>query len=226
METELRGSLRGSKNDYNPNGPRLVGEDSSHERTAMKRALVLCLLLGLSTFAFAGSQYTINFEQYPGYTQITNQYASDMVTFENALQLVAPGYDYFDFPPHSGSGVITNDPGSTLMINFTTAMESVSGWYADPSGITVDAYNSKGTLISSFVGTGVVGSDLQFAVNNTNSGGYISYITITDNGGQPDSFIIDDLSFDVPEPGVLSLIIPGLMGALVMLRRKPLMART
>ena len=192
----------------------------------MKKALVPLVVLALSCFAFAGSQsFSINFEQYSGYTQITNQYAADGVTFQNALQLVAPGYDYFDYPPHSGNGVITNDPNNPIIVTFATAMQEVTGWYADPNGITVDAYNVHGQLIGTFNGSAIVGSNLQFSLSSTNSGGYISYITISDNGSQPDSETIDDLFFEVPEPGMLSLICPGLLGAFAMLRRKSVVAK-
>ena len=54
--------------------------------------------------------YTIDFEQLASYTQVTNQYAAQFVLFDNALQLNVPDYNYFDYPPHSGVGVVTNDP--------------------------------------------------------------------------------------------------------------------
>jgi len=185
----------------------------------MKRALLPVLILALSCAAFAGSSTTIDFEQYAGYTQITNQYAG--VTFQNALQLVAPGYDYFDYPAHSGSGVITNDPNDPIMVTFTNAVQMVSGWYTDPNGVTVDAYNVHGQLIGTFNGSAVIGSNLEFMLSSTVAGGYISYITISDNTQQPDSETVDDLTFSLPEPGVLSLLFPGLLGVYGVMRRKP-----
>jgi len=59
----------------------------------MKKLLLLLFLVSLSSLAFA-TTITIDFEQYASYTQITNQYAG--VNFTNALQLVAPYYDYFE----------------------------------------------------------------------------------------------------------------------------------
>src|SRR5208283_4145054 len=72
----------------------------------MKKLLLPLLVFAFSALAFAGSQttFTINFEQYPEYTQITNQYAGQYATFTNALQLVAPYYDYFDYPPTPAMG--------------------------------------------------------------------------------------------------------------------------
>jgi len=188
----------------------------------MKKALLPLLVFAFSAFAFAGSEsFSINFEQYPEYTQITNQYAAQFVTFSNSLQLVAPGYDYFDYPPHSGNGVITNDPNDPIQVNFTTlsGADKVSGWYTDPNGVTVNAYNSKGVLLSSFNGAGVIGSSLEFSLSE--SGGGIAYITISDNGGNPDNETVDDLSYNViPEPSSLLIVCSGLLSGAGLLRLK------
>src|SRR5271167_2468426 len=133
----------------------------------MKKILLPLLVLAFSGFAFAGSEtFTINFEQYPGYTQITNQYAGQYATFTNALQLVAPYYNFGDYPAHSGSGVITNDPLNPIQVNFAVApgylgVNTVTGWYTDPYGITVNAFDSKGNLVGTFNGSAVIGSNLE-----------------------------------------------------------------
>jgi hypothetical protein len=193
----------------------------------MKKALLPLLVLALSAFAFAGSQtFSINFEQYAGYTQITNQYAGQYATFTDALQLVAPYYDYFDYPAHSGSGVITNDPLDPIQINFAASIPGaiagvglVTGWYTDPNGITVKAYNSTGGLISTFNGAGVIGSSLEFSISQAYGG--IAYITISDNGGNPDSETVDDISYEfIPEPNGLLVMCSGLLGAMGLLRLK------
>src|ERR1017187_5549942 len=107
----------------------------------MKKLLLLVMLMSLSSLAFAAS-ITINFEQFSAYTQIDTQYQiSDGVTFANALQLVAPFYDWFDYPPHSGNGVTTNDPNDPITVAFSTAMYNVSFWYAAPDGIVVTGSN-------------------------------------------------------------------------------------
>jgi len=182
----------------------------------MKKMLLPLLVLTFSAFAFAGS-VTIDFEEYPEFTQITNQYsASDGVNFTNALQLVAPDYDYFDYPPHSGSGVITNDPNSPLMMTFTPgqAPYSLSGWFSSPSGITAMAYDSHGNLLATFTGA-------TLAANGTNPGtnapfllkgtGYISYVTFDDAIG-PDGLTLDDLKWDpIPEPGTPMVMSTGLL---------------
>lgn len=190
----------------------------------MKKLLLPLLVLAFSAFAFAGSEnFSINFEQYPEYTQITNQYAGQYATFGNSLQLVAPGYDYFDYPPHSGSGVITNDPNDPIQVSFAnwngSGADKVTGWYTDPNGVTVNAYNSKGGLLTTFNGAPVIGSNLEFSVSDPSGG--IAYITISDNGGNPDNETVDDLSYElVPEPNGLLVVCSGLLAAVGLLRLK------
>ncbi|MGD0630133.1 MAG: hypothetical protein ABR987_12305, partial [Terracidiphilus sp.] len=136
------------------------------------RLLLLVLLLSGSSLAFAGTT-TINFEQYAEYTLITNQYtAADGVTFSNALQLVAPDYDYFDYPPHSGNGVITDagdypDAYDSIGVSFSQGMISVSGWYTDPYGVIVTAYDSSNNVITTFDGAPVYQADSSFLVTGT-----------------------------------------------------------
>jgi hypothetical protein len=191
----------------------------------MKKTLLpLCVLvLAFSAPAFAGS-ITLNFEQYPEFTQITNQYAADNVTFTNAMQLVAPGYDYYDYPPHSGSGVITNDDGfednpSTLIMTFTgDDPHSLSGWFSAPSGITIDAYDSSSDLIATFTGS-TNQSNAEFMLD---PGTPIAYVTFNAAIGA-DGLTLDDLTYTpVPEPGTLTLICTALLAGFGMLlgRRK------
>ena len=124
----------------------------------MKKLLLLVLVLSLSSITFA-SVITINFEQYSGYTQITNQYqAGDGVVFANALQLVAPFYDDTDYPPHSGSGVILNDPWDPIQVTFTDStvgVRTASFWYTDPDGIVVTGYGVGGNVLATVMRRGV-----------------------------------------------------------------------
>ncbi len=184
----------------------------------MKKLALLFVVLSFSSLAFAGSE-TINFEQYAGYTQITNQYASIGVTFDSALQLVAPNYDYFDFPPHSGNGVITDDPSNVITMTFAAgfAGTSLTGWYNAPAGMTATAYNSMGQVIATFTGSTTPGITQEFALNAST---YIAYITFNDAGGG-DYMTLDDLTWtSIPEPATTLVMGSGLLTFGIMLRRK------
>jgi hypothetical protein len=170
----------------------------------MKTLFLSAVLLSFSSMAFAET-FTIDFEQYPEFTQITNQYSGDFVTFTNALQLVAPDYDYFDFPPTSGSGVITNDPNDPIQVNFWAPFQTATG------------YDGVGDVLDTFDGAPVIGSDLEFIVSSSSP---IAYITISDDDGSPDSLTVDDLSVTTPEPGSLFLFGSGALGLLGFMRRK------
>ena len=123
---------------------------------------------------------------------------------------MAPFYDWFDYPPHSGNGVITNDPNDPITVAFSTAMYNVSFWYAAPDGIVVTG--SNGAVV---IGAGVDATNPQITVP-----GVVTSITISANDG-PDSVTVDDLKYTVvPEPGSFMLVGTGLLGVAATLRRK------
>jgi hypothetical protein len=184
----------------------------------MRKYVVLIALLSFaSSLAFADEQtFLINFEQYPEFTQITNQYTDDLATFTNSLELVAPDYDYFDYPPHSGSGVITNDPNDPIEVDFSEPISTVTGWVSAPDGATLTLWGTGGE-IGSYILPDTNMSNEEFLEISSIP---ITEITLSATDGA-DSETLDDLGYiTTPEPGSLTLLGSGVLVMAGALRRK------
>jgi len=201
----------------------------------MKPAFILLLFLfsGLLPKTTRADSTTINFENLSDSTTVGSAYASSGVIFTNAVILTAgESLNELDFPPHSGSNVV-GDVFGPITLTFLTPVSSFSGFFTYAAHLTLDGYGSSNQLL-------VTASSL-FSANSVSSGnqpneliqlnfpGGIDSVTIT---GDPagTSFALDDVSFTtvptntVPEPGSVSLLFTGIALALVIGRRKLLIA--
>ncbi len=157
--------------------------------------------------------------------EVVDQYADLGVAFGHAIALISGlGLDETDFPPRSGTNVIS-DNGGPLEIFFDSPVTNVFAYFTYGTAIEFAAFDASNVRIgsnrSAFSsnlggGSGELGSATNELLQLSFSGG-IRKVTIT---GDPDggSFTLDDLTFEpvrsngVPEPSSLALLGLGLLG--------------
>jgi hypothetical protein len=167
------------------------------------------LLLGIGQSSFAT---TLDFEGLSDGDTVTNQFVAQGVTVSNGTVLTAGvSLNEFEFPPMSGSNVVSDD-GGPLSFVFIVTMFSFAGFFTYVVPITVSAFDAGSNLLGSV--TSVFLSN-QALSGDTGSGpnellqltglGNIAKVTVS---GDPagSSFVVDDVRFSaVPEPGTLML---------------------
>jgi hypothetical protein len=148
--------------------------------------------------------------------------ASQGVTFTNAEQVEFPDYNFWGYPPHSGFGLIGNEPGPDITATFAHPQSFVGGFYSSPFCVDFTAYDSKGKLIGDIRMDDDYGwaDPFWFKAKDISS----IHFDVPVSG----FLTLDDLSFEapcdpppvVPEPGSLFLLGSGLLAAAGTLRRK------
>jgi len=164
---------------------------------------------------------TINFDALADGDSVTTQYPG--LTFANTIVLSAGiSLNEFEFPPHSGSNVVS-DNGGPIAIAFSTPVTSVSGFftYLVPLNLTgYDASNNPvATAASAFQSNLALSGDPGSSPNEPLILVFASGISrVTMQGGSGGgSFVLDDLSYSpvassgVPEPST------GLLAACALL---------
>jgi hypothetical protein len=156
-------------------------------------AALLTLLLTLTAQSALAVTTTLNFDDIPSNTQLTNQYQS--------LGVIASGVtvvNEFSTPwsantpsnvAYAPTGLMTFTLDQSVLANVQTVSAYVSG--ITPVGIY--AYDSSGTLVGS---AAAPSGTLNALVTVTSSGNPIASITIHDGGS---AFIIDTLMLTQPD---------------------------
>jgi hypothetical protein len=173
--------------------------------------LISAFILGIS--AVPVSAVTIDFESVPQsqWNDIGNWYSGSGVTFSGAMILNAnetPNTTYWldstNYPPHSAVQVMSApyDPygnAATITGTFASPVKYVSVYYTSDSDLFLEAYDAASNLIAQDSGGANTGSSALLQVSGNN----IAYVSIHDAGG---FYTADDLTFSVPEPGILPLL--------------------
>ena len=169
----------------------------------------LSVMLLLFVTARPAEAVLADFEQFSDLESVTNQIGG--VTFSNAIALQAGlSLNEFEFPPRSGSTVLSDDFGA-MSILFSTKITSFSAYFTYLTQLTITAFDYADVMVASatsaFDANMVFSGDLGSSANELLTlmhGSGIRRVSIT---GFPDggSFVMDDMSFDtavstVPTP--------------------------
>src|ERR1017187_5150723 len=110
-----------------------IAELSDVGRVLAKWAQFALLCLGTAIIAHAG--VIVDFEGLPDNTVLTNQYATQYgITFANSAVINTRVFssqislNEFEFPPHSGSNVAT-DNGGPMTIRFAAPVAAIGGYF-------------------------------------------------------------------------------------------------
>jgi hypothetical protein len=177
----------------------------------MKRCHLFIFAGLLSIFIIVGKARSsvIDFEDLPELDSVTNQYQNLGPTFLNATVLTAgSSLNEVEFPPFSGVNVIYDSFGP-IKIAFSQPVTVIGAYLTYRVPITMNAYNSSGTLIGSdgsdFLSNMPLSGDPGSASNEyltfASPGGISAVEIVGDPSGN--SYVLDNLYFDT---GNLNLI--------------------
>jgi hypothetical protein len=192
-------------------------------RVAAPWILALALSLPLHARALA----TIDFEGLPDGTVLNTQFAG--LTFSHALALEAGiSLNEFEFPPHSGT-LVASDDGGAIELVFAAPATAVTAFFTYNTALTLTAFDSSNNVVavagslfgSNLALSGAPGSSANEPITLSFAAGFSRLVIAGDPAGG--SYTMDDLSVSVvPEPGSALLLLAGgplLMAAVARRRR-------
>lgn len=190
-----------------------------------REVILVLIIMGVLTPAshLAAAPVLLDFEDLGYSVNVEDSYASFGVHFSNAISLTAViDLNEYDFSPSSGDMAIGDYLGP-LVITFDNPTSDISAYFTYASTLTITAYDVVNTILGTFT---------TLTSLNLGSSDYISLDSFSGvsklviQGTRPDSFIMDDFSFNsaapVPEPSTLLLFGAGLAGLASAGRRKRL----
>ncbi len=188
-------------------------------KTSMIAGTVMVLI-----WAGSGGATLIDFESLADLEVVDNQFVTIGADFNASAMALASGVSLneLEFPPHSGSKLVTNDLGVSAGTLTVTAVgplwTAVGGYVTGPSSVTLTAYGSGGIALGTdatgganyvTAGTGLLPN---IFLHVTSPG--IAYVVL---GASGDSYTLDDFTFStgspVPAPG--AAILAGIGAAAV-----------
>lgn len=191
--------------------------------TIFSRIFLLALFISVALSA----NTVIDFDQFNDSGIVTTQIPG--VTFTNTIVLTAGiSLDEFEFPPHSGSNV-ASDNGGPITITFSSPISFFNGYFTYIEPLTLEGFDTAHNLLatdaSQFSSNLALSGDPGSSPNELlglNSPSGITEVIITGDllGG---SFVMDDISFgstSVPEPASSAFLLLGTATVVVFRVRK------
>ena len=195
-----------------------LGSLDPREVSILRPVLSSVVLLVVATpISLQAGAITLDFETFPDGTPIpdstplTTQFPG--LTFTNTTVITAGiTLNEFEFPPHSGQNVAFDDSGP-IAISFLWTTTVFSGYFTYAEPLTLRAFDAGNNQVAS--ASSAFSSNLALSGNPGSSpnellsvafAGGISQVTITGDalGG---SFVMDDVSYNAPEPSTLVLLL-------------------
>ena len=177
------------------------------------RIVVPALML---VFMGSARALTVDFEGLADGAALTTQIPG--ATFSNAVALGSGlSLNEFEFPPHSGQTVASDD-GGPMQIVFDAPVMSFSGFFTYASSLALTAFDADGNSVataaslfaSNLALSGVAGSSANELISLLAAGSFTRLIIQGDPAGG--SFVVDDLSIvAVPEATTSALMLAGLL---------------
>jgi len=189
-------------------------------------AWIAVALLACASTGVAEPAFTLDFEGIPidynywgGHQNLGDYYAAEygvhfgpnVVTLDRTVG----GYNYYGYPPHSGTAVIRPYTGEYFDITLDQSAYSVGLWYSTGASVWLKAYDSTGNLLDSAYGARNYMKSSPLTVSD--GSGRIARVRLSDGGNL---FVADDISVQAtPEP--CTLILLGCSGVVIgILRRR------
>ena len=119
----------------------------------MKKSVIIVMIaICFLTASFVNTNATvINFDALSDSDIVTNQFSG--LTFSNTIVLTSGiSLNEFEFPPHSGGNVIS-DNGGPISINFATPMSDVGAYFTYLSGLNLSFFDSANALVGTATST-------------------------------------------------------------------------
>ena len=183
---------------------------------------LVCVAGGLAANPAAAE--LIDFEGLADGTVLTTQIAG--ATVSNAIVLSSGlSLNEFEFPPHSGLTVVSDD-GGAMQIVFDAPVMQVSGFFTYAVPLALTAFDAGGNAVATATSlfannlalSGAAGSSANELIALSFSGSFTRMVIQGHPAGG--SFVIDDLNITaVPEASTYSLMLSGLLMAWIRSRR-------